>query len=682
MAPMNDSDTLDMDSVWLDEEAAAHDRQEELDLAFEREVEERLAVMRAAAEGAISAALKVWTPPPKLTVSEWADAERMLSPEASAEPGQWATDRVPYAREIMDSFNDPSTDTTVVMASSQVAKTEILLNVAGYVMRHDPGPMLAMQPTKEMAKTFSNDRLAPMLRDTPALNKLMGQAKSRDSKDTIWGKAFPGGTITMVGANAPAALASRPIRVILADEIDRYPISAGKEGDPLNLAIKRTTTFWNRKKFIVSTPTIKGHSRIETKFKEGDQRYWHVKCPSCEHEQIMRWANVKWWDGDYTTARYLCESEECGELWDEDQRSRAIAHGKWVATAPFNGTRSYSLNQLVSPWSTLSYCVKEFLEAKRGGIELLKTWTNTVLGETWELQGERVDDNELLERRVDYGDVCPAPVIVVTAGVDVQQDRIEVERVGWSANDQSFGLGKTVLWGDPTGPEVWKDLDALLLEKIPREDGAPLTVKATCVDSQYLTQHVASWCRDRWGRRVWAIRGVAGEGKPIWPLKPGKRSKTRLPFFNVGVDSVKEVVYARLRVLEPSHPGYCWFNMSYNADHFDQLTSEEIRTRPRKGIPVREWHLRPGKSRNEALDIRGYALAALEGLRMMGLKMRAGKEDGDAVAPKPLPRPKNAPVARPVAPAAPVTPTPTPPEPEKPRRVVKKKGRRIISSGI
>ena len=671
--------TLDMDSVWLDEEASAADDQGELELAFEAEVAERDRIMRESVEGALAAAVQVWRPPPKLSVSQWADEFRMLSPEASAEPGRWMTSRAEYARDIMDAFNDATVETIVVMASAQVGKSEILLNIAGYVIDQDPGPMLVMQPTKEMAEAFSKDRLTPMLRDTPRLADIFGKAASRVSKDTIWQKQFPGGHITMVGANAPSALASRPIRIVLADEVDRYPASAGSEGDPLSLAVKRTTTFWNKKKIFVSTPTIKGHSRIEKAFNESDKRYRHVCCPDCGHEQTLTWANVKWSEPDGSDAQYACEG--CGSLWGDGARMRAVKLGRWVATAPFRGTAGFHLNQLLSPWVTLAECVKEFLEAKRGGIQTLKTWTNTVLGETWEEQGERVDDNELLERRIDYGDIAPAPVLVVTAGVDIQQDRIEVERGGGAANDQSFGRGKTVLWGDPTGPEVGRALDDLLLQPIESESGPPLTIKATCVDSQFLTQHVANWCRDRWGRRVWAIRGVAGEGKPIWPLKPGKRSKTRLPFFNVGVDSVKEVVYARLRVMNPEQPGYCWFNMSYDADHFDQLTSEEIRTTFKKGMPVRAWHLKPGKARNEALDIRGYAMAALEGLRMMGLKLRELKGDKSLPANSPVAKAKAKAAQLPPPEAAKAEPEAPAAEAEKPRVLRKRKGRRILSAG-
>ena len=195
----------------------------------------------------------VLSPPPELTVSQWADEYRRLSPEASAEPGRWNTDRAPYQREIMDAINDARCEEVIIMSSAQVGKTELILNIIGYYIDYDPSPILVLQPTRDMAETFSKDRLAPMLRDTPALKGKVKDARSRDSGNTILHKTFPGGHITMVGANSAAGLASRPIKIVLMDEVDRYPASAGTEGDPIKLAEKRTTTFWNRKNCLLYT---------------------------------------------------------------------------------------------------------------------------------------------------------------------------------------------------------------------------------------------------------------------------------------------------------------------------------------------------------------------------------------------------------------------------------------------
>ena len=216
--------------------------------------------------------LSVVAPPKRLSVSEWADEYRYLSAEASAEPGKWRTDRAEYQRGMMDAFSDPKIHTVVVMSSAQIGKTELLNNIVGYFVDQDPSPMLMLQPTLEMGNTWSKDRLSPMIRDTRTLTDKISDSKARDSGNTILHKTFQGGHITIAGANSPASLASRPVRVVLADEVDRYPQSAGAEGDPLSLAFKRTTTFWNRKRMVVSTPTVKGVSRIEMAYEESDKR--------------------------------------------------------------------------------------------------------------------------------------------------------------------------------------------------------------------------------------------------------------------------------------------------------------------------------------------------------------------------------------------------------------------------
>ena len=280
-------------------------------------------------------ALASFAPPPDLTISEWADQFRYLSPEASAEPGRWNTDRAPYQRGIMDAISHPETETVVLMTSAQIGKTAILENVVGYFVSQDPSPTLLLQPTLEMAATFSKDRLAPMLRDTPSLRGLVKDARARDSGNTQLHKQFPGGHITMTGANSPANLASRPIRVVLCDEVDRYPESAGTEGDPVALARKRSATFWNRKIVLTSTPTIKGLSRIEQAYLASDQRRYWVPCPDCGEHQVLSWANVRWDEDQPETAHYVCE--HCGSCIDEQHKPPMLQRGEWRASAPFKG---------------------------------------------------------------------------------------------------------------------------------------------------------------------------------------------------------------------------------------------------------------------------------------------------------------------------------------------------------
>lgn len=554
------------------------------------------------------------TPPPDMTISQWADARRRLSPESAAEPGRWTTSRAEYQRGMMDSVSDPSVHTVVIMSSAQVGKTSIMENVIGFFIDQDPSPILVLQPTLEMGQTFSKDRLAPMLRDTPALYGKVQEVKSRDTGNTMMRKSFPGGQLTIAGANSAASLASRPIRVLLADEVDRYPVSAGTEGDPVSLAKKRTATFWNKKIVLVSTPTIKNQSRIEAAYKESDQRHYLVPCPDCGHEQRLMWAQVRWDEGKPHTAQYCCI--ECGTLWGDAQRWAAVRKGRWQATAPFNGTAGFHLSELYSPWRKLSETAEDFLSSKHDP-ERLQTWVNTSLGETWESSGETVEMDVIDGLREVYGpDDLPNRVMYATAGVDTQGDRLEVEVVGWAKEEESWGIGYHVIYGDPAQKAVWEELDGLLTETYRTESGKVIRIKATCIDSGgHHAEAVMRFCRDRAKRRVHAIKGFGGAGKPIWPVR-ASRAKTRDLVYMVGVDTAKDTIYARLQIAEPG-PGYCHLPADpatgYDEGWAEQLTAEQKVTRHKEGREYAVWFLPKGK-RNEALDCRVYALAAMKSL--------------------------------------------------------------------
>jgi phage terminase large subunit GpA-like protein len=550
-------------------------------------------------------ALRAFAPPPDLKVSDWADQERKLSPEASAEPGQWITSRAEYQRGIMDAFSETGVEMVVVMSSAQVGKTEILNNVIGFHVAQDPSPMLVVQPTLDMAQTWSKDRLAPMLRDTPQLQGLVKDPRARDSGNTTLHKIFPGGHITACGANSPSSLASRPVRIVLCDEVDRYPVSAGSEGDPVSLARKRASTFWNRRIGLFSTPTNKGNSRIEAAFEESDKRFYFVPCPHCKHEQSLKWSCVQWEQDKPDSAQYACE--ECGSLWTDAERVRAIRHGKWSPTSEFKRVAGFHLSGLYSPWTPLDAAVREFLEAKKQPATL-RVWVNTYLGETWEEQGEQVDDYAIAERREPFGDTLPMEVVLLTAGVDVQDDRLEVEIVGWGRDDESWSIDYRTVYGDPSSPAVWQDMDSILKQQFERDDGKILMVRAACVDSGgHHTNSVYNYVRPREGNRIFAIKGVGGEGKPLVG-KPGRNNIGKIKLFPIGVDTAKDVLFSRMRIAEPG-PGYMHFPLSRSDEYFRQLTAEKLVTRYHKGFARREWvKIRP---RNEALDVRVYAMAAL-----------------------------------------------------------------------
>ncbi|WP_315743118.1 phage terminase large subunit family protein [Bradyrhizobium sp. SZCCHNR1075] len=559
-----------------------------------------------------------FSPPPKLTVSQWADGYRMLSPEASSEPGKWSTARVEPSRGIMDAFADPEIEIVTCMVAAQTVKTEVINNVAGYHVHLDPCPMLILQPTLQMAEAYSKDRLAPMIRDTPALAAKLGN-HARDSEDTILHKKYAGGHITMAGANSPASLASRPIRILLCDEVDRYEASAGKEGDPVSLAIERTTTFWNRKIALVSTPTIKGASRIESSYEESDQRRFFVPCPKCGNLQHLRWAQVRWPEGNPMEARYHCEysDEDTGEVcdygWSEAERLKAIAKGIWIATRPeVKGHAGFHLNRIASPWRALGEMARDFTLVKRHP-ERLKTWVNTRLAETWEERGERADAGSLYERREEYDAsvILPSGVGAITASVDIQDDRAEIEWCGWGQDDESWSLDYKVHYGAPNSPGFWEVIDHALLRTFKHPAGVEMRVESACIDSGgHFTQQVYDYVRPRIARKVYAIKGMGGPGKPIWPAKGTVNKAKNVTVFVLGVDQAKDMHYKRLELKEPG-PGYCHFPLAehYDKRYFDGLTAEKaVMKTDKRGFTVKEWH--KVHSRNEPLDLRVYNIAA------------------------------------------------------------------------
>ena len=586
--------------------------------------------------------LSLVKPPPILSISEWADKHRRLSPEASSEAGVWNTARAEYQRGIMDTISDDAIETVVIMSCAQVGKTEMLLNLIGYHIEQDPSPILVVQPTLDMSQTFSKDRLAPMLRDTPVLKGKVKDPRARDSGNTTLKKNFAGGHITICGANSPSSLASRPIRIVLCDEVDRFPPSAGTEGDPIDLARKRAATFHNRKFVMVSTPTIEGNSRIASAFETTDKREYHVPCADCGEHQIMKWSNVQWEEDKPETACYSCE--HCGSIWDDAARYRAIRRGIWRATAPeVIGKAGFRLSGLCSPWTSLENAVRDFLEAKKLP-ETLRVWVNTYLGETWsdEASGDGLDDYDIANHREDYGDKVPQDVVLLTCGADVQSDRIECELVGHCKDSETYSIDYQIFYGDPNSAGVWAEFDEYLALTWEREDGVELTIKGTCVDSGgHHTQSVYRFCKPRLGKRVFAIKGVGGEGKPLVNGKPSTNNNLKCKLWLIGVDTAKEIIYSNLRIKEVG-AGYCHFPSRYSDEYFKQLTAEKVVKKYHKGFHRREWV--KVRARNEALDCRVYALAALSilGVSVNMLAQKSAKsdvKDADLVKPHPIQRP-------------------------------------------
>lgn len=548
---------------------------------------------------------KVFRPPPTLKISEWADSHRRLSPESSAEAGKWYTTRAEYQREIMDTFNDPNIQRIVVMSSSQVGKTELVLNAIAYYMDQDPSPLLVVQPTLAMAQSFSKDRLAAMIRDSKKIKDLVADARSRDSSNTVLHKKFPGGHLSLVGSNSAAGLASRPIRILLLDEVDRYELSAGSEGSPTDLAIARTKTFWNRKIYMCSTPTIKGISKIEAAFEESDKRYFMVPCPECEVKQRLLWKNVVWDEDKPETAHYVCQ--ECGSVINESKKPWMLKHGEWQATETSIDTAGFHISELYSPWSTWASMAINFLEAKKMP-EMLKTFINTSLGESWEEQGDGVEHEGLLAKRLNYDPLTlPEDILVATCGVDTQKDRLEAQVMGWGQNYEAWVIEYKVFWGDPNGVNVWNELDLYLKSRFKTESGRSISIAATCCDSGgHHTNMVYAFTKPRQGRRIFAIKGASVAGKPI-VSKPSYVGKTQTALYTVGTDTAKENIFARLNA-EDGHETL-HFPMDLEEDYFKQLTAEKRITKWIRGRKTLAWkQIRP---RNEALDVTVYNFAAI-----------------------------------------------------------------------
>lgn len=560
----------------------------------------------------------VLKPPPDRTISEWADKYRVLPQGTSSLPGHWNTDNAPYQREIMDAITDISIQKVVIMSSAQVGKTDaFILNTIGYYMHYDPAPMMVIEPTIQMAEGFSKEKLSNMIRSTPVLRERVNE-NSRNSGNTILQKMFPGGHITMVGANSPSSLRMRSIRILLADEIDAYPPTAGDEGDPLFLAGKRLTTFWNRKEVCVSTPTVKETSRIAVEYEHSTQEEWNVPCPACGKLQPLEWAGVIFDKNAPEEVMYRCQ--ECGVVSEEVEWKEHFREGKYIAAYPGRKVRGFHLNSLASLFTEWKEIVEKFLKAneekKKGNVELMKAWTNTEMGQTWEEEGSQLEDTDLIKRREKYGCEVPDGVVCLTAGIDTQDDRFEIEVVGWGKGKESWGIQYAVLFGDPKQPKIWAELDAFLLRTFSRKDGVQLRILSACMDSGgHFTNQVYKFCKQRTARRIFAIRGGTNIAAPYVP-KPTYSNREKTPLFVINVDTGKSLIYQRLQV-EENGPGYCHFpeedEKGYGAVYFKGLTAEKLVTTYRHGRACYVWTLKSsGYKRNEPLDIRNYATAALE----------------------------------------------------------------------
>lgn len=571
-------------------------------------------------------------PLPKTSVSQWADNHRMLSSGISAEPGKWKTSRAPYQKDIMNAFTEPGIHRVVVKSSSQIGKSDMMNNVIGRFAHLDPCAIMMIQPTIDMAQDYSKTRIAPMIRDTKVLNNLFYDVKSRDANNTILSKVFPGGRLIMCGANSPAGLASRPIRILLADEVDRFPDSAGTEGDPVDLAAKRMTTFWNSCMGLFSTPTNEGSSRIDEEYLTGTQEEWQHKCPNCGEYHLLRhidmtvdYKEIKTPSGKKTVivndVKWRCP--HCGFSFSEKEMKQTPQ--KYIsrnADALKNGIRSFFVNGFTSPWMTWSKIMREWLEAK-GDPEREKVIMNTVFGESYKQKGAFEDEQIFLRRRESYGAELPNGVLLLTAAIDTQDNRLEYEVVGWGKEEECWGIRKGIVLGAPNQARTWKEIDNILDKTYHFADGKGLKVVRTFIDSGgHYTSDVYNYCQKNFHKQRFAIKGRGGPGIPLI-YKIAKANNAKAPLILLGVDDGKQQIMDRLSIDSPG-PLYFHFpqdegikelsNRGYDDLYFKGIISEHKKVYKRNGVLREVWETTKNV-RNEPLDLRNYNLACMKSLK-------------------------------------------------------------------
>lgn len=560
-------------------------------------------------------------PVKKLLVSEWADKYRILTSESSAAPGKWRTSRTPYLKEIMDDMspNSPITDLNV-MKGVQLGFTEGGLNVVGCFIDLSPCPIMYVMPTLDMAKAISESRIDAMVENSESLSRKIRPARERDSSNTKLKKQYPGGILVLAGANSAASLRSRPVKVLVLDEVDGYPVNVDNEGSPISLAVKRTSTFGTQRKiYKLSTPTVTGKSVIEAEFENSDQRYYFVPCPHCGAIQHLKWTQMRWEKGQPETAKYECE--HCNELIEERYKTRMLADGKWIPTKPENikpTKKGYHINSLYSPLGWLSWAdIVDDYEKALKDVNLMQVFVNTILGETWKEMGEAPEWEHIFNRRENYKhNVVPNDVVLLTAGVDVQGNRLELEIVGWCQGKRSYSIDYRQIHGNTTDVETWKQLLAIKNETFVREDGQGMQIRLMAVDSGFNTQSVYNFCREFGGTQIIPIKGkdkqpiIAQTPTQVDTMKNGKKVGS-VKLWSVGVGIVKSELYGWLRLQKNDDgvapDGYCHFP-EYGPNYFKGLVAEQLQFRVVKGFRVYEWvkHF----ERNEPLDCRVYARAA------------------------------------------------------------------------
>jgi phage terminase large subunit GpA-like protein len=553
----------------------------------------------------------------------------MLSSKSSAEPGRWRTHRTPYLKAIMDCLSPMSPiERVVFQKGAQLGATEMGNNWIGYVIHHAPGPMMAVSPTVDMAKRNSKQRIDPLIEESAVLADRVSPSRSRDAGNTILAKEFRGGVLVMTGANSAVGLRSMPVRYLFLDEVDGYPVDVDGEGDAISLAEARTRTFARRKIFIVSTPTIAGVSSIEREYLRSDQRRYYLPCPHCQHQQWLRFEQLRWEKGQPDTVAYVCE--HCSTPILEHHKTEMLANGVWLPTVPdyFGKTAGFHLSSLYSPvgwrsWRDIAAAWEQAVDRESGSAAAIKSFKNTELGETWVEEGEAPDWQRLLERREDYRiGTVPLGGLLLVGGADIQKDRIEVSVWAFGRGREAWLIEHRVVMGDTARAQVWDELAAMLCERWTHQSGAQLPLSRITIDSGFATQETYAFVRQVRDPRVMAVKGVAkgaaliGIPTAVDVSVGGKKLRRGIKVYSVAVGIAKLELYNHLRkAVQIDDDGVLLYPAGYvhlpkvDGEYLQQLCAEQLVTRRnRHGFAIREWQKM--RERNEALDCYVYARAA------------------------------------------------------------------------
>lgn len=574
-----------------------------------------------------AAYLRGLKPDPELWIDEWADEfQRIPKDTGAAEPGKYHTDRTPFAREPMRCLSPLHPCKRVVtMVASQMMKTQIALNWIGGNIHMAPANILALLPSEKLAKRVSS-RIDKTIKAVPELRDRVAKPRSRDARNTLDTKEFEGGTLYCTTAGSASNLAELSARYVYGDEIDRWDVDVDSEGDPVELAEARGTTFGRKAKFYFSSsPTIKGASRIDDLFAISDQRRYFMPCPHCGEHQVLVWENLKW-NEDYSRVDYLCSNPDCGALIEEHHKTDMLLAGEWRATAEGDGeTVGFHLNGLYSPLGWLSWqsLAKQYDKAKRamdrGDAEPMQVFYNTRLALVWDAAQEQTKAGELKARAEDYslGEV-PAKALILTCSVDVQHNRLEMLVLGWGVGMERWIVDFEVIPGDPSDERTWLLLDERLKARYRHASGVELAICATTIDSGgHHHDEVYQFTRLRRWRNVIAVKGASRPGRPVLAQRPskvdvtwkGKTEKHGAELWIIGTDTAKDWIYNRY----PFHegPGALHFSRDLPDDFYDQAVAERKITRYVKGHKRVEW-VKGKAERNEALDLLVYNLAAAQ----------------------------------------------------------------------